>query len=253
MTVRPGGGEGGSPMTGPALRGALLEAVGLVEMEDTGGLARWTIDCCVTLLGADAAGLVELTGAEDQLSWNLTASHEGLRDLVEYDLHGADGPFRQCITSGDAVTIDDLSHAGIRWADFATSARRQGFTWLHGQPLRASDAVVGALLLLGTSDGGRPEGGDLQLAHALAALAAAGGAQRQVTRLRDVEVQQLQEALESRIVIEQAKGILASRHGLGLDRAFALMRRYARDHRKDIHAVADDVVHSRGLLDSVER
>ncbi len=253
MTVRAGGGEGGSPMSGPALRGALLEAMDLVETEDTGGLARWTIDCCVTLLGADAAGMIELTVADDDVSWTVTASDEVVRNLVEHDLDGGDGPFHRCITGGGTVTIDDLSHADSRWADFAGSARRQGFTSLHAQSLRTSDVVVGVLLLLGASTAGRPAGGDLQLAHALAALAVSGGAQRQTARLRDLEVQQLQNALESRIVIEQAKGVLAACRGLGLDDAFAVLRKYARDHRKNIHDVADDVVHSRGLLDSMQR
>jgi len=254
--MRAGGPDGGSAMTGPVLREALLKALDVVEMEDAGGLARWTIDCCTTVLGPGAAGLVELAGAQDHGDWTLTTSHDGLRPIVEADLDGSGGPVHECMSSGHIVTLDDLSDlsdAEARWTGFAESARQAQFTWLHVRPLRNSDVIVGALLLLGSSTDGRPAYDDLELLHALAALAVAAGAQHQQARLLDMEVQQLQTALETRIVIEQAKGILAVRHGITLDRAFRLLRRHARDHRKGIHAVAYDVVHSRGLLDSTER
>lgn len=256
MTMRAGGPEGGSAMTAPMLREALLKALDVVEMEDAGGLARWTIECCTTVLGPGAAGLVELADAQDHGDWTLTTSHDGLRPIVEDDLDGSGGPVHECMSSGHIVTLDDLSDlsdAEARWTGFAESARQAQFTWLHVRPLRNSDVIVGALLLLGSSTDGRPAYDDLELLHALAALAVAAGAQRRQTRLLDMEVQQLQTALETRIVIEQAKGILAVRHGITLDRAFRLLRRHARDHRKGIHAVAYDVVHSRGLLDSTER
>lgn len=255
MTMRADGPDGVSAMTAPLLRDALLKALDVVEMEDAGGLARWTIECCTTVLGAGAAALVELTEAH-RGDWILTTSHDGLRPIVEDDLDGSGGPVHECMSSGHIVTIDDLgdlSDADARWTGFAASARQAHFTWLHVRPLRNSDVIVGALLLLGSSTDGRPAHDDLELLHALAALAVAAGAQRQQARLLDMEVQQLQTALETRIVIEQAKGILAVRHGITLDRAFRLLRKHARDHRKGIHAVAYDVVHSRGLLDSTER
>lgn len=258
MTMRAGGPDGGSAMTAPVLRDALLKALDVVEMEDAGGLARWTIECCTTVLGSGAAGLVELSEAH-RGDWTLTTSHDGLRPIVEDDLDGSGGPVHECMSSGHIVTIDDLSDLSdlgdgdARWTEFAASARQAHFTWLHVRPLRNSDVIVGALLLLGSSTDGRPAYDDLELLHALAALAVAAGAQRQQARLLDMEVQQLQTALETRIVIEQAKGILAVRHGITLDRAFRLLRKHARDHRKGIHAVAYDVVHSRGLLDSTER
>jgi ANTAR domain/GAF domain len=226
------------------VRRMLVESARALQTGDSRGVARWCVEGCTSWLDVAAAGLVEVTQADGADGWEVTASHEQVHELIERDLHLVAGPCRESIETGAPVIVADLADLRGGWPDFAARARAQGFVWAHARPLHLHEAVIGALLLLGTSSD-IPAEEDLELGHALAQLAAATGFQRLLLARRDIEVEQLHTALDSRVVIEQAKGIIAARYHINLEEAFVRLRRHARNRRANIHVVAADVVHDR--------
>jgi len=240
MTGRAGY-DAGALATGQSLRTALLGVAAAVETGDLDRLARWCVQCCTTVVGATAAAAVDLDRTSGYGQWRVTATDEAVRELIELDLELPTGACRDCLESGEPTTLPDLALAGGRWAEFAAAARELRFTWTHADPLRLRGSVIGSLHLFGDATQG-PEELDTELAHALAELALATGVQQHALDERSTEVAQLHTALSSRLVIEQAKGILAARHGIDVEQAFARLRKHARDHRRNIHDVARDVV-----------
>jgi len=231
----------GALATEQSLRTALLGVAHAVEAGDPGGLARWCVESCTTLLGATAAAVVDRDPAAEFEQWRVTATDASVRELIELDLDLPTGACRDCLETGQPSTIPDLSLAGEPWTEFAARARELRFTWTHADPLWLRGNVIGALHLFSDS-AETPEELDLELAHALAELALAAGVQQHALDERSTEVAQLHTALNSRLVIEQAKGIIAARHGIDVEQAFARLRKYARDHRRNIHDVARDIV-----------
>lgn len=223
------------------LRAAVLEVARALETGDLDGLAHWCVDSCTRLLGVAAAAVVDLDRSGPIERWRVTATDVSVGELIELDLGLPAGGCRDCLQTGEPTTVTDLVSPGERWAEFADAARSLGFTWVHAQPLHLQETVIGCLHLLGDT-AELPEELDLELAHALAELALATGVQQHALDVRSTEVAQLHTALDSRLVIEQAKGILAARHGIEVEQAFARLRKYARDHRMNIHDVARHVV-----------
>jgi GAF domain-containing protein len=139
------------------------------------------------------------------------------------------------------VVNADLRTAGDRWPAFAARAGAAGFRSVHALPLRLRAKVIGALNLFGTWPG-ELEPGDVKVVQALADVATIGLLQERAIRHGEVLTEQLQHALTSRVVIEQAKGALARAHDGDVDRAFDLLRRYARNHDLKLLDVARTVV-----------
>jgi ANTAR domain/GAF domain len=231
----------GTLATAQSLRAALLGVAQAVATGDLDRLVRWCLDCCTTLLGATAAAVVDLDRAAGFEQRRVTATDASVRELIELDLDLPTGACRDCLATGEPTTIPDLALALEPWAELAAGARELRFTWIHADPLRLRGDVIGSLHLFGDATQG-PEELDIELAHAVAELALGTGAQQHVLDERSTEVAQLHNALSSRLVIEQAKGILAARHGIDVEHAFARLRKHARDHRRNIHDVARDVV-----------
>jgi AmiR/NasT family two-component response regulator len=141
------------------------------------------------------------------------------------------------------VTSGDLEQAADRWPLFAPRAVAEGFRSVHALPLRHGQTVIGALNLFGR----RPEllePGDVRIVQSLADVATIGILQERAIRHGEVLTEQLQRALNSRITIEQAKGALAHIHSTDSDTAFALLRRYSRQHGQRLSDVALDVLNS---------
>ena len=223
------------------LRTVLLELAHALEIGDRDGLVRWCLDGCTSVVGATAAAVVDVDRTDPVERWRVTATDDSVRELIELDLRLPSGGCRSCLDRGEPTTIADLSSADERWAQLAAGARKLRLTWTHAQPLRLEGTIIGSLHLFGDSPQ-FPEELDVELAHGLAALALTTGMHQHVLDVRSTEVAQLHTALDSRLVIEQAKGILASRHGIDVEQAFGRLRKYARDHRMNIHEVAREVV-----------
>ncbi len=195
---------------------------------------------CVELLDVDAAGLML---ADRGGTLRVAASStEQVRLLELFELQNEEGPCLECFGRGLPVVEDDIGEdGGTRWPRFGREAVSAGFRSVLAIPMRLRDETIGALNLFRIEPGPLAQE-DRSLAQALADVATIGILQERGSRRREVLAQQLQEALTSRIVIEQAKGVIAERLGVHVDEAFEQMRGYARSHGEQLSAVARRVV-----------
>ncbi|MFC3996927.1 GAF and ANTAR domain-containing protein [Nocardiopsis sediminis] len=193
----------------------------------------------VELLNVDAAGIL-LADHRDRLRF-IAASTEQARFLEILQLQDQEGPCMDAYRLGEQVSCDDITGSAQRWPRFSEAALREGFSSVNGLPLRLRDETVGALNLLRRSPGPL-DPGDIALGQGLADVATVGIVNSRSVRERDMLAEQLQSALNSRIVIEQAKGVLSERRGVGMDEAFELLRSFARTNNRRLSEVARGVV-----------
>ncbi len=145
-----------------------------------------------------------------------------------------------CFRTGRPVSVADLPAAG-RWPRFTAAAAEVGFAAVHALPMRLRSQVIGALNFFGTSPGVLDEG-KLRIGQALADVATIGLLQQRAIHRGDVLTEQLQTALNSRVLIEQAKGILAERLHLDVADAFILLRGQARNRSRRLSDLAQAVI-----------
>jgi hypothetical protein len=189
----------------------------------------------VALLAASAAGVV-LADLRGELRVAAATSEE-TRLLELFQLQNDEGPCLECFRTGRAVTATDLAGAAPRWPRFAEAATRAGFTTVEALPMRLRDQVIGALNLFG-SEPGLLGSADLRIGQALADVATIGLLHERNVRRSETVAEQLQGALNSRVMIEQAKGKLAERLNIDMDHAFAMLREYARNSSQRLTDVA---------------
>jgi GAF domain-containing protein len=148
----------------------------------------------------------------------------------------------ECFRTGAPVSVPDLADAAGRWPVFvAALAQRGAYRSVHALPLRLRGEAIGAMNLFHRQPGALPDA-DLAVGQALADVATIGILQERAIRRSDVLTEQLQTALNSRVIIEQAKGVLAHRGNLTMDEAFDRLRRYARTHHARLSEVARKVI-----------
>ncbi|MEU7482096.1 GAF and ANTAR domain-containing protein [Lentzea sp. NPDC042327] len=194
---------------------------------------------CVELLELDAVGILL---ADQRGALNLVAaSTEQARMLELFQLQDEEGPCLDCFHTGQPVECADLEQEPQRWPRFTAAARDQGFAAVHAVPMRLREQVVGALNLFRTSPGAIPQDA-VELAQSFANVATISILQVRALRHSEMVTEQLQNALNSRIVIEQAKGILAERLQIDVADAFSLMRTHARNSNQLLSEVAQHVV-----------
>jgi len=194
---------------------------------------------CAQVLDVSAAGvlLADQRGALRVVA----ASTEQTRLLELLQLQTDQGPCPECFHTGRPIAVADLSTATSRWPRFVAAARAAGFASVHAVPMRLRTDVIGALNLFGTRPGALDEA-TLRLGQALADVATIGLLQARAIRQRDTLAEQLQTALNSRIVIEQAKGVLAERRHVDMDQSFTLLRSTARTRNRRLSELARAVV-----------
>ncbi len=214
----------------------------LVEMADTlvddydivdmlTGLA----DRCVHLLGVSAAGVMLASPAG---SLGLVASSsEAMRLLELFELQAQEGPCLDAFRTGEPVEHENLQAGAGPWPSFAAAARQAGFRSALALPLRLREMTLGALNLLSNSRTPMTRA-DLIVARAFADLAALSIAQHRASAEAQRLNEQLSAALTSRVVIEQAKGVISERAGVDLADAFSRLRAYARNHNRRLTDVA---------------
>ena len=200
-------------------------------------------DRAVRLLAASAAGVV-LADPRGELRVAAASTEQaGLLEL--FQLQNDEGPCLECFRTGRPVTAAGLAGATQRWPRFATAAAQAGFAAVEALPMRLRDQVIGALNLFRAEPG--PLGtADLRIGQALADVATIGLLHERNVRRRETVAEQLQAALNSRVVIEQAKGKLAERLGIDMDRAFAMLRDYARNTNQRLTAATAGSMASSG-------
>jgi GAF domain-containing protein len=194
----------------------------------------------VSLLSAEAAGIM-LVDPHGKLRVVASTSEES--DWMELLQVQADqGPCVDCVRTGQPVTVTDLAEAAERWPRFiAILAGRGPFHSVHALPLRLRGQAIGGMNLFHTRPGPLPEA-DLRLGQALADIATIGILQERAIHRGEVVTEQLQTALNSRVIIEQAKGVLAQRGNLTMHAAFDRLRHYARGHNLRLTEVARQIV-----------
>jgi len=199
-------------------------------------------DRSVRLLAASAAGVV-LADPRGELRVAAASSEEaGLVEL--FQLQNDQGPCLDCFRTGQPISAADLTGPDQRWPRFAQAATRAGFRTVEALPMRLRDQVIGALNLF-RAEPGPFETADLRIAQALADVATIGLVHERNVRRSETVAEQLQAALNSRVMIEQAKGKLAERYGINMDRAFTMLRDYARNTNQHLTDVARDFVTGR--------
>jgi GAF domain-containing protein len=194
---------------------------------------------CVELLDVDSAGL--LLADEGGRLHTVASSHESTRLLELFQLQSDEGPCVDCFRTAAPVSCTDLADAGDRWPVFTPRARAEGVHSVHAVPLRVRQQTIGGLNLFGGRPGAVPDT-DLAIAQSFATVATIGILHTRARRSSDLLSEQLQNALNSRVIIEQAKGLLAERHQEGLTEAFARLRNHARGHGERLTTVAREVV-----------
>lgn len=193
---------------------------------------------CVELLDATEAGVI--LADENGALRSIASSTETARLLDLFELQNRDGPCMDCYRTGTAILNQSLAPPDV-WPTFGPEARRLGFHIVHALPMRLRGQVIGAVNVFAEQDARIPEH-DLAVGQALADIATIGLLNQRSIRQAHVLNEQLQGALHSRIVIEQAKGMLAERRGLEMDAAFELLRQHARNTNQKLRAVAQAVI-----------
>ena len=233
-------------VTGAQMPKQALFARTLVELADTlvadfdvVELLTRLADRCVDLLGVAAAGLM-LVGPDGDLRV-MASSSEAMRLLELFELQAKEGPCFDCYLSGKPVVNQDLAVVSARWPRFGPEALTAGFHSVHALPMRLRGTVIGALNLFHVEPGEMREA-DVEAAQALADVATIAILQHRATLEAQVVNQQLQHALNSRIVIGQAKGMVAEREHLNMEQAFSALRNHARNHNLRLVDVAEAVI-----------
>src|SRR3954452_20943675 len=194
---------------------------------------------CVSLLDVSEAGLL-LDDQRGQLALVASSSEEA-RLLEVFQLQNNQGPCLDCVRGRAIVTSEDLEADRSRWPTFVPEALKAGFRSVTAVPLRLRDDVIGGLNMFSV----RPmtlSDADMRLSQAMADAATIGILQQRAVHRTSILAEQLQMALNSRVSIEQAKGVIAERHNVSMDIAFQALRRYARDNNRKLHDVASGVV-----------
>jgi GAF domain-containing protein len=186
---------------------------------------------------ADAAGIL-LADHHGRLQL-MAATDERSTMLELFQIQAQEGPCQECFRTGTAVVDADLTDAD-RWPRFAPRAVAAGFRAVHAFPMRLRQNVVGALNLF-SDTAGEMTSADRRVVQALADMATIGLLQERAVRRGEVVTEQLQAALNSRVSIEQAKGMLAQIHGISPDEAFTMLRSYSRSRRQHLSDVARQV------------
>jgi len=222
----------------------------LVDDFDVVELLTLLVDRCVEILDVSAAGLM-LVAPEGDLRV-VASSSEAMRVVELFELQSQEGPCLDCYRGGEPVLNQHLGTVDGRWPNFTPVALEAGFRSVHALPMRLRGAIVGALNLFRT-DEGPLDATDVLAAQALADVATIAILQHRAALEAQVVNEQLSHALNSRVLIEQAKGVLAERAGLDIEHAFARLRSYARNNNRQLVDVAQDVIDgslSAGAIDS---
>ena len=196
-------------------------------------------DRSVLLLDVSAAGLL-LADPRGELRV-VAASSEAARLLELFQLQNDQGPCLDCYRSGQPVQAPDLDTAAARWPRFAPAALQAGFAAVQALPMRLREQVIGALNLFRAVPGAF-DPADVRVGQALADVATISLLHERSMRHSDALNEQLQTALNSRVVIEQAKGKLAERLGVDMDQAFTLLRDAARNRNLRLSDLAQAFV-----------
>lgn len=208
--------------------------------------ARYDLEDSLTELTESVTAVLDLSGsgvtmAEEGRLRFVTAVGEASSELERSQEKCQAGPCRDAFDTGEVVRVTDVRDESTRWPDFSETATRLNVAGVAGIPMRLADQIIGALNLYA------PEpriwsDADIAVARVLADVATSYVVNASKLRQQEQLSEQLQEALESRVVIEQAKGITAQQHAVSIEQAYERMRRHARTNNASLRMVAEAIV-----------
>lgn len=226
----------------------VLVADTLTDDYDVVELLHVLVSECTAIVNAQAGGVM-LADADGNLQ--VVASTSESAELVEVlQLAAGAGPCLECFADGKQVLVADIAASAERWPEFAHAAPHHGFLSVHAIPMRLRGDTIGTMNLFGTSVGGLSDR-DAAAAQALADVATIGIIQERLSTHAHLVAEQLQRALESRILIEQAKGAVAQTLGASMEEAFTLLRRFSRDHNVTLRTVSTGIVNRTLSVDAI--
>ncbi|RFA17581.1 GAF and ANTAR domain-containing protein [Subtercola boreus] len=211
----------------------------LVAGYDIIDLLQTLVEKCADVLDAADVGIILANQGGTLETVAATNERSHLLDLMQLD--AGQGPCVQAYLSGAVVSVPDLDDAVDRWPVFAMGARELGYGAVHSVPLRLRDDTLGALNVFRDRTGVLSSD-DVVAARALADVATIGILQERAIRHADTAREQLQHALNSRVIIEQAKGIVSHTHNVNMDAAFQIIRRHTRNTNTSFAATATGIV-----------
>jgi GAF domain-containing protein len=211
----------------------------LVNDYDVNELLHLLVQSCVTILDMEACGVL-LTDPDGRLCL-AAASSRDMRMLELFEMQQKEGPCYDAFTSSQPVAEKDLTWAAQRWRRFGPEAQALGLGAVYAFPMRLRGQVIGALNMF-QSEPGRFAEADVRAGQALADITTIGILHERRVVAAEQLAAQLQHALHSRVVIEQAKGVLSERLGMEMDEAFSVLRRYSRSRNRRLREVAAEVV-----------
>lgn len=200
------------------------------------------VEASVDLLGASAAALV-LADPHGELQVVASTSEES--QLVEIrQLRAGEGPCVECYKTGTPVFVEDIASLHRQWPDFQATALSQGFRSVQAVPMRVQGRTIGSMGLFG-NDPGTMARSDTAIGQALADVATISILQERTIKEATLVNEQLQRALNSRVLIEQAKGIIANRSQVSMEEAFRRLRSSARSNSQSLQETASQVIERR--------
>ena len=211
----------------------------LVDDYDIIDFMQTLAERCVELLDVSAAGI--MLADPDGTLRHTACSSEQMRLVELLELQLEEGPCFDAYRSRAAVVCESPEEARARWPRFAPPAQESGFVAVSAVPMRLRTDVIGALNLFSSGEA-RLADDDLGVAQAMADIATIGILQERVIRDRKALASQLEFALESRVAIEQAKGIVAEHQKIDVDQAFDLIRRFTRSRNRLLSETARQIV-----------
>jgi GAF domain-containing protein len=208
--------------------------------------ARYDLEAALTELTESVTAVLSLSGsgvtmAEEGRLRFVTAVSQASGELERVQEKHQAGPCRDAYETGEVVRVTDVREESARWPVFSATATRLSVAGVAGIPMRLDDQIIGALNLYSPQP---REWSDVDIAVAgvLADVATSYVVNASKLRQQEQLSEQLQEALESRVVIEQAKGITAYKNAITIDQAYQQMRRHARNNNASLRIVAEAIV-----------
>jgi GAF domain-containing protein len=211
----------------------------LVSDYDVVELLQTLVDNAAELFDASAAGIMLADAGHHLEVIASTSERSTFIGLLQLD--AGEGPCVEAFATGQTVSVEDPAEMQRRWPRFAAASAELGYAAVHSVPLRLRATTLGSMNLFRETEGALNEA-DAIAARALTDVATITILQQRTAEHAVLVQTQLQQALDSRVAIEQAKGFLAHTHRVDLDAAFTLLRTYARAHQVRVAAVARDVV-----------
>jgi len=208
--------------------------------------ARYDLEDSLTELTESVTAVLDLSGsgvtmAEEGRLRFVTAVGQASKELERNQEKWQAGPCRDAFETGEVVRVTDVREESTRWPEFSQTAYRLNVAGVAGIPMRLADQIIGALNLYSPEPRSWSDA-DIAVARVLADVATSYVVNASKLRQQEQLSEQLQEALESRVVIEQAKGITAQQHAVSIEQAYQRMRRHARTNNASMRMVAEAIV-----------